>query len=104
MEVERFSKVNKELSTRNRHLQKQLYNLVEEKSDLQANMQNQQIECQDLQVQLSAAVKENMDLSCVEVIVLLILFNCPLNSKCTLFKLFLINKTRSFLIMDNFIF
>ncbi|KAG8199175.1 hypothetical protein JTE90_016006 [Oedothorax gibbosus] len=66
LEVERLSKVNKELSNRNRNLQKQLYNLVEEKSDMQANMQNQQKECQDLQVQLSTAVKENMDLSCVE--------------------------------------
>lgn len=85
--MERFSKVNKELSNRNRHLTKQLYNLVEEKSDLQANMQNQQIECQDLQVQLSAAVKENMDLSCVEVIVKYFLFYVTLKQR-VYFKFF----------------
>ncbi|CAL1273624.1 unnamed protein product [Larinioides sclopetarius] len=66
LELDRLSKVNKELSHRNRYLQKQLYTLVEEKSDLQANIQNQQKECVDLQAQLSIAVKENMDLSSVE--------------------------------------
>lgn len=67
LEIERLSSVNKELSHRNRHLQKQMYTLLEEKSDLQANIQNQQKECQDLQVKLSAAVKENMDLASLEV-------------------------------------
>lgn len=67
LEVERLTKINKELSHRNRHLQKQMYTLVEEKSDLQANIQNQQKECQDLQVKLNAAMKENMDLASLEV-------------------------------------
>ncbi|GFR03973.1 RILP-like protein homolog [Trichonephila clavata] len=66
LEVDRLLKVNKEFSHRNRHLQKQMYTLVEEKSDLQANMQNQQKECFDLQARLDAAVKENMDLSSFE--------------------------------------
>ncbi|GFW32850.1 integrase catalytic domain-containing protein [Trichonephila clavipes] len=66
LEVDRLLKVNKELSHRNRHLQKQMYTLVEEKSDLQANMQNQQKECLDLQARLDVAVKENMDLSSFE--------------------------------------
>lgn len=70
-EVERLSKVNKELAHRNRHLQKQMYTLVEEKSDLQANIQNQQKECTDLQTKLNAAVKENMDLVSIEVLKLI---------------------------------
>ncbi|XP_054721907.1 RILP-like protein homolog [Uloborus diversus] len=66
LENERLILVNKELAHRCRHLQKQMYNLVEEKSDLQANMQNQQKECLELQAKLNVAVKENMDLASVE--------------------------------------
>ncbi|GIY91245.1 RILP-like protein homolog [Caerostris darwini] len=66
LELDRLSKVNKELSHRNRYLQKQMYMLVEEKSDLQANMQDKQKECMDLVGKLNLAVKENMDLSSLE--------------------------------------
>ncbi|XP_015931230.1 RILP-like protein homolog isoform X2 [Parasteatoda tepidariorum] len=66
LDHEKLTKVYKELTHRNRHLQKQVYTLVEEKSDLQASIQNQQRECQELQSNLNVVVKENIDLSTAE--------------------------------------
>ncbi|KAF8784399.1 RILP-like protein like protein [Argiope bruennichi] len=69
LELDRLSKANKELSHRNRYLQKQLYTLVEEKSDLQANIQTRSKRNATNMLskwQINLAVKENMDLSSVE--------------------------------------
>lgn len=60
--AEHLSQSNSEHSHRLKHLQAQMRVLVEEKSDLQAEVQDQQREIQVVSKKLSEAMKENLDL------------------------------------------
>lgn len=65
-QIEKSGHLNKELRRRMKYLQSQMHTLIEEKSDLQAQVQDQQREMQMLEKRLSEAVKENIDLTTAE--------------------------------------